>query len=348
MTRRNPERRPLRRRRRRHRRRLRARGADRADRRGDQRAGCMGGLGGVRRPVRPRPAASRTRSWSRPPTGSAPRCCSPPSRRSRAVGVDLVAMCVNDLVVQGAQPVLPRLLRDRVAGAGLRRRGGGRDRRRLPARRVRADRRRDRRDAGRLRPGRVRSRGLRCGGGRARGHPAATGPDRRRRRRAGRPPRASTPTASPWSASSYASTAWVLKTLPVRSRPSARRRAAGADADLRGRLPRRDRGRGVKALAHVGGGLVENPPRVLGEGQVMQIDAASWTPPPVFRWLAEAGGLDALELLRTFNCGIGMVLVVDPGRADAVRRALAASGEGAHGRHHRSRLRPAAGGVRAA
>jgi phosphoribosylformylglycinamidine cyclo-ligase len=85
---------------------------------------------------------------------------------------------------------------------------------------------------------------------------------------------------------------------------------------------------GVKALAHVtGGGLVENPPRVLGEGQVMQIDAASWTPPPVFRWLAEARGLDALELLRTFNCGIGMVLVVDPGRADAVRRALAASGE---------------------
>jgi phosphoribosylformylglycinamidine cyclo-ligase len=85
---------------------------------------------------------------------------------------------------------------------------------------------------------------------------------------------------------------------------------------------------GVKALAHVtGGGLVENPPRVLQEGQVMRIDAASWTLPPLFRWLGEVGGLDPLELLRTFNCGIGMVLVVDPERADAVRGVLAAGGE---------------------
>ena len=85
---------------------------------------------------------------------------------------------------------------------------------------------------------------------------------------------------------------------------------------------------GVKALAHItGGGLVENPPRVLAEGQVMQIDAASWALPPVFGWLAEAGGWTRWSCLRTFNCGIGMVLVVDPGRADAVRRALAASGE---------------------
>jgi phosphoribosylformylglycinamidine cyclo-ligase len=88
---------------------------------------------------------------------------------------------------------------------------------------------------------------------------------------------------------------------------------------------------GVKALAHVtGGGLVENPPRVLGEGQVVRIDAASWALPPLFRWLAEAGRLRAPELLRTFNCGIGMVLVVDPERAEAVRAALAAGGEEVH------------------
>ncbi|MEK0082452.1 phosphoribosylformylglycinamidine cyclo-ligase [Benzoatithermus flavus] len=85
---------------------------------------------------------------------------------------------------------------------------------------------------------------------------------------------------------------------------------------------------GVKALAHItGGGLVENPPRVLGEGQVMRLDVARWTLPPMFRWLAEVGRLDALELLRTFNCGIGMVLVVASEQAEAVRRALEGANE---------------------
>ena len=88
---------------------------------------------------------------------------------------------------------------------------------------------------------------------------------------------------------------------------------------------------GVKALAHItGGGLVENPPRVLGEGQVMRIDAARWPLPPVFRWLAQAGRLDAVELLRTFNCGIGMVLVTAPEQAEAVRMALVDAGEIVH------------------
>ena len=88
---------------------------------------------------------------------------------------------------------------------------------------------------------------------------------------------------------------------------------------------------GVKALAHItGGGLVENPPRVLGDGQVLRLDARTWAMPPVFAWLGQAGKLDAMELLRTFNCGIGMILVVDPGRAEAVRRALAAAGETVH------------------
>ena len=59
---------------------------------------------------------------------------------------------------------------------------------------------------------------------------------------------------------------------------------------------------------------------MLGDGQVLRLDARTWALPPVFAWLGRAGRLDAMELLRTFNCGIGMILVVDPGRADAVRR----------------------------
>jgi phosphoribosylformylglycinamidine cyclo-ligase len=88
---------------------------------------------------------------------------------------------------------------------------------------------------------------------------------------------------------------------------------------------------GVKALAHItGGGLIENPPRVLGENQVMRLDPARWPLPPLFAWLAAAGRLEPLELLRTFNCGIGMVLVVDPARAEAVKGALEAAGETVH------------------
>ena len=85
---------------------------------------------------------------------------------------------------------------------------------------------------------------------------------------------------------------------------------------------------GVKALAHItGGGLVENPPRVLADGQVLHLDLAAWPLPPVFAWLARAGRLGAMELLRTFNCGIGMILVVEPGRVEAVSGALEACGE---------------------
>jgi phosphoribosylformylglycinamidine cyclo-ligase len=85
---------------------------------------------------------------------------------------------------------------------------------------------------------------------------------------------------------------------------------------------------GVKALAHItGGGLVENPPRVLGPGQVMHLDLAAWELPPVFTWLAQAGRLGTLELLRTFNCGLGMLLVVDRARAERVGAALEAKGE---------------------
>jgi phosphoribosylformylglycinamidine cyclo-ligase len=85
---------------------------------------------------------------------------------------------------------------------------------------------------------------------------------------------------------------------------------------------------GVHALAHItGGGLPENLPRVLPEGLGAEIDCAIWTPPSVFPWLAEAGGIDAREMLRTFNCGLGMVVVADSERADALTALLDDQGE---------------------
>ncbi len=85
---------------------------------------------------------------------------------------------------------------------------------------------------------------------------------------------------------------------------------------------------GVHALAHItGGGLTENPPRVLPEGLACEIDLSAWDLPAVFRWLAETAGMSEPELLKTFNCGIGMMLVVDPARVDAVEAALKEAGE---------------------
>ena len=84
----------------------------------------------------------------------------------------------------------------------------------------------------------------------------------------------------------------------------------------------------IHALAHItGGGLTENIPRVLPEGCRAVIDAASWPLPPLFGWLQGKGRMQAAELARTFNCGIGMVLAVAPAEADAVIAALTASGE---------------------
>ncbi|SER95345.1 phosphoribosylformylglycinamidine cyclo-ligase [Tranquillimonas rosea] len=85
---------------------------------------------------------------------------------------------------------------------------------------------------------------------------------------------------------------------------------------------------GVRALAHVtGGGLTENLPRVLPEGAGAHVDLSGWTLPPVFEWLAAEGGLAREELLRTFNAGIGMAVVVSPESEAAVRTALAEAGE---------------------
>ncbi len=85
---------------------------------------------------------------------------------------------------------------------------------------------------------------------------------------------------------------------------------------------------GVKAMAHItGGGFIDNIPRVLPGALSAHVDLARLTPPPVFGWLSRAGGVAEQEMLRTFNCGAGMVVVVDPAKAEAVRASLEAHGE---------------------
>jgi len=84
----------------------------------------------------------------------------------------------------------------------------------------------------------------------------------------------------------------------------------------------------VKGLAHItGGGLVENPPRMMPDGLEARIDYSAWTLPPMFQWLAETGGIEVREMHRTFNCGVGMLLCVAPETADAALEALALTGE---------------------
>nr|KIU67775.1 phosphoribosylformylglycinamidine cyclo-ligase [Brucella anthropi] len=85
---------------------------------------------------------------------------------------------------------------------------------------------------------------------------------------------------------------------------------------------------GIKALAHItGGGFPDNIPRVLPEGLAAEIDLTSISVPAVFSWLAKTGGVEPNEMLRTFNCGIGMIAVVKPEKVEEVVAALAAEGE---------------------
>lgn len=85
---------------------------------------------------------------------------------------------------------------------------------------------------------------------------------------------------------------------------------------------------GLHAAAHItGGGITENLPRVLPDGMAAEIDLGAWNLPRVFRWLADEGGIAEAEMLKTFNCGVGMILVVSPDRAEALARRLAEAGE---------------------
>jgi len=87
-------------------------------------------------------------------------------------------------------------------------------------------------------------------------------------------------------------------------------------------------GTGIKALAHItGGGFIDNIPRVLPKGFGVELDLAKITPPPVFGWLARTGGVAEGEMLRTFNCGIGMVIAVEADKAAEIAAGLRTSGE---------------------
>ncbi|MEM1277524.1 MAG: phosphoribosylformylglycinamidine cyclo-ligase [Pseudomonadota bacterium] len=88
------------------------------------------------------------------------------------------------------------------------------------------------------------------------------------------------------------------------------------------------RSSGVHAVAHItGGGLTENIPRALPDGLGVEIALDAWTLPPVFQWLLNEAGMAETEALKTFNCGIGMVVIADPGHAEDLGMLLAEAGE---------------------
>lgn len=84
----------------------------------------------------------------------------------------------------------------------------------------------------------------------------------------------------------------------------------------------------IKGMAHItGGGLYENIPRILPEDTCAHLDAKAWEFLPIFRWLTETGRLQPADMARTLNCGIGLVVVVEPAQADAVKASFEKSGE---------------------
>jgi phosphoribosylformylglycinamidine cyclo-ligase len=87
-------------------------------------------------------------------------------------------------------------------------------------------------------------------------------------------------------------------------------------------------GTDIKGLAHItGGGLLDNVPRILQPGLSAKLHRDGWEMPKLFQWLQEQGGVEDTEMHRVFNCGIGMVLVVDATQADAIAATLREQGE---------------------
>lgn len=84
----------------------------------------------------------------------------------------------------------------------------------------------------------------------------------------------------------------------------------------------------IKGMAHItGGGITDNLPRILPEGTHARIDRSRWSVPPIFQWLQSTGQVPDADMLRTFNMGIGLIVVCDARRADEMLRALAHAGE---------------------
>jgi phosphoribosylformylglycinamidine cyclo-ligase len=98
---------------------------------------------------------------------------------------------------------------------------------------------------------------------------------------------------------------------------------------LRAVTPALERG-WIKGMAHItGGGIVENLPRTLPEGRSFAIDRDSWAVPPLFRWLQQAGRIDDPEMIRTFNMGVGLIVVCSPERAGDLLGLFSSAGEAA-------------------
>ncbi len=87
----------------------------------------------------------------------------------------------------------------------------------------------------------------------------------------------------------------------------------------------------IHGMAHItGGGLTENIPRVLPDDLCAHLDATKWPLPGCFKWLMEIGKLDAADMARTLNCGIGMVVICDPAKVDEIAALLQGEGENVH------------------
>ena len=248
--------------------------------------------------------------------------------RHDTIGIDLVAMSVNDLVVQGCRAaVLPGLLRLQQARPGGRRDGGQRNCRRMQRSALRIDRRRDRGNARHvsepatttlpvlpwarwaqdllprndIAPGDVVI-GLASSGVHANGFSLV------RRIVAG--------TGLSWDAPAPFDPARSLGEALLTPTRLYVRSCLAAIRDTKA----------VKALAHItGGGFVDNIPRVSAEGAFRGRGLDQVPVLPVFKWLAAKGDVSEQEMLRTFNCGVGMIAVLDPGAAAAASEQLRGS-----------------------
>ncbi|MGE5267995.1 MAG: phosphoribosylformylglycinamidine cyclo-ligase [Deltaproteobacteria bacterium] len=257
------------------------------------------------------------------------------SGRHTTIGIDLVAMCVNDLVVQGAEPLFfldyyatghldVSVAKDVVAGIaeGCRLAGcaliGG-ETAEMPGMYHRGDYDLAGFAVGAVERGEILPRadiaigdiliGLPSSGVHSNGYSLV--------RRLAQSEALSWNDPAPWSPQTTFGEALLAPTrIYVKAVLDAIEATGGASDG------------GVKALSHItGGGLSENLPRVLPQTIAAAIDLSSIAVPPVFSWLAKAGRLDDTEMLRTFNCGIGMVVVADKARAGEVADALTAAGE---------------------
>ncbi|MBY0225797.1 MAG: phosphoribosylformylglycinamidine cyclo-ligase [Hyphomicrobium sp.] len=257
------------------------------------------------------------------------------SGQHRTIGIDLVAMCVNDLVVQGAEPLFfldyfatghldVTVAKDVVAGIaeGCRQAGcaliGG-ETAEMPGMYHKGDYDLAGFAVGAVERGEILPRpdivigdvliGLPSAGVHSNGYSLV--------RRLAQSEGLGWGDAAPWSPGATLGEALLTPTrIYVKSVLAAIEATGGASDGA------------VKGLSHItGGGLSENLPRVLPDTVAAAVDLSAISVPPVFGWLAKAGRLDDAEMLRTFNCGIGMIVIAERGHVGDVMQALTDAGE---------------------